>query len=234
MKHLPLCAGSTTCDLLRAYGRLMDFCKRHLPEWPVIDGDQRKSLRDIIFREICMNVLIHTEYDTRHNSLFNISKDKVEIINWNIPFNFGLITLDNLRPHAKNPAIANFFSQLDYVEEIGKGTRTLFEYVPRISGGQKPIIEEKDEFKVTIPYLMAGAAADNTIKTWEEGDSSREKTREKILTLINDNHEISTKELASIIGITEKGIEWQLSKLKLQGILDRQGPDKGGHWVIKE
>jgi len=81
---------------------------------------------------------------------------------------------------------------------------------------------------------MAGPAADNTRKTWEEGDSTREKTREKILTLIKDNHEISTKELASIIGITEKGIEWQLSKLKLQGILERQGPDKGGHWVIKE
>lgn len=218
-----------TCNLLRAYGRLMDFCKRHLPEWPVIDGDQRKSIRDIIFREICMNILIHTEYDTRHSSLFNIWKDKVEIINWNIPFNFGLITLDNLRPHAKNPAIANFFSQLDYVEEIGKGTRTMFEYVPRISGGQEPIIEEKDEFKVTIPYLMAGPAAETTEKTTGKTTG---KTTEKILQLIKENPIITMDEIASACEITQDGAYYHIKKLRDKGILIRIGGRKDGHWEI--
>lgn len=32
-------------------------------------------------------------------------------------------------------------------------TRALFEYVPRVSGGQMPVIKEKDELKVVIPYL---------------------------------------------------------------------------------
>lgn len=34
-----------------------------------------------------------------------------------------------------------------YVPEL------FFEYVPRVSGGQMPVIEEKDELKVVIPYL---------------------------------------------------------------------------------
>ncbi|MGN0280686.1 MAG: Fic family protein [Prevotella sp.] len=82
-----------------------------------------------------------------------IWKDRVDTKNWNIPFGYGQITLENLRPHAKNPTIANFFAQLGIVEELGNGTRTMFKYVPLISGGVNPVIKEEDEFTVSIPYL---------------------------------------------------------------------------------
>jgi len=39
--------------------------------------------------------------------------------------------------------------------------------------------------------------------------------------------------MAEIIGITERAIEKQLAKLKEKEIIDRVGPDKGGHWKIK-
>jgi len=37
-------------------------------------------------------------------------------------------------------------------------------------------------------------------------------------------------ELAEIVGISQKGVEWQISKLKKEGRIKRIGPDKGGHW----
>ena len=40
------------------------------------------------------------------------------------------------------------------------------------------------------------------------------------------------KELAKKTGISIKGIEWSLAKLKENGILKRIGPDRGGHWEI--
>ena len=141
------------CNLLRAFQRLMDFCSRHLPEWPIIEGEQRKSMRELIFREVCLNLLIHREFGAHHDASLIIGRDKVETRNWNIPFGYGQITLGNLRPHAKNPTIANFFAQLGIVEELGNGTRTMFKYVPLISGGQEPLLEEQDEFKVCIPYV---------------------------------------------------------------------------------
>ncbi len=61
---------------------------------------------------------------------------------------------------------------------------------------------------------------------------TREKTREKILELIREDKAITTYKISEIIGITVKGIEWQISKLKEEGILKRIGPDKGGHWEI--
>ncbi|MBA7588113.1 hypothetical protein ES708_30163 [subsurface metagenome] len=43
---------------------------------------------------------------------------------------------------------------------------------------------------------------------------------------------ITIKELAEIVGISPKGVEWQIAKLKKEGRIKRMGPDKGGHWEV--
>ena len=77
--------------------------------------------------------------------------DKVVTENWNVPYVYGKIDLTTLKPHRKNPLIANVFSQMGIVEELGSGTRKIFKYTPLISGGKEPMIEEEDVYKVTIP-----------------------------------------------------------------------------------
>ena len=42
------------------------------------------------------------------------------------------------------------------------------------------------------------------------------------------------KELAGEIGITEKGVEWQMKKLQDERIIQRIGPAKGGYWKVIE
>ena len=42
----------------------------------------------------------------------------------------------------------------------------------------------------------------------------------------------NAKSLAEAIGITAKGVEKQLAKLKAQGVIRRIGPDKGGIWEV--
>jgi len=56
--------------------------------------------------------------------------------------------------------------------------------------------------------------------------------RDKILRLIRANPEISGVELAAALGITPKGVEWQISKLRAEGVLHRVGEDRGGHWEL--
>jgi len=58
------------------------------------------------------------------------------------------------------------------------------------------------------------------------------KTRVKIIELINKNNMITRQELSEILGISLKGIDWQINNLKKQGVLKRIGPDKGGYWEI--
>ena len=59
-----------------------------------------------------------------------------------------------------------------------------------------------------------------------------EKTREKILRFIKENPAITTSELAEKSGLTSKGIEWNIDKMKKDGLIKRIGPDKGGHWEV--
>ncbi len=63
-------------------------------------------------------------------------------------------------------------------------------------------------------------------------EKTREKTREKIINLINEDATITTQELAEILNITPKGVEWQIGKLKKEGILKRVGARKGGYWEV--
>ena len=69
--------------------------------------------------------------------------------------------------------------------------------------------------------------------TGESGEK-KQKSREKILLLLRAHPKYSAKKLAEAIGITEKGVEKQLAKLKAEGLLKRIGPDKGGEWIILE
>ena len=65
-----------------------------------------------------------------------------------------------------------------------------------------------------------------------KGGEKKPKSREKILQLLKAHPEYSAKKLADAIGITEKGIEKQLAKLKAEGLIKRDGPDKGGEWIV--
>jgi len=52
------------------------------------------------------------------------------------------------------------------------------------------------------------------------------------LTAILKTPKITRGELSQITGLTIRGVEWNLAKLKEQGLLKRIGTDFGGHWEV--
>jgi len=134
-----------------------------------------------------------------------------------------------MKPHRKNPTIANVFSQMGIVEELGSGTRKMFKYTPLYANGMEPIIEEQDVYRIEIPYIptLQGSNAESTQKTTQ-------KTTQKVVGLMRSNPMISIEELAEICGITRDGINYHIKNLKKKGIVKRIGGDKGGHWEVIE
>ena len=59
-----------------------------------------------------------------------------------------------------------------------------------------------------------------------------QKTTQKIIEAITKKSDITQKELAAVIGITEDGVKYHIVRLRKKGLLKRIGPDKGGHWEI--
>ena len=70
------------------------------------------------------------------------------------------------------------------------------------------------------------------LKSTGESGEKKQKSREKILLLLQAHPEYSAKRLSEEIGVTEKAIEKQLAKLKADGRIKRNGPDKGGRWEV--
>ena len=59
-----------------------------------------------------------------------------------------------------------------------------------------------------------------------------QKTREAILDMIADNAHITSTQMAERLGINRSAISKHLKKLQEEGTIRREGPDKGGKWVI--
>ncbi len=59
--------------------------------------------------------------------------------------------------------------------------------------------------------------------------------QQKIVNTVSKYPDISAQGLAKLIGISPRKIQDNIAKLKDIGVLERIGPDKGGHWeVIKK
>ena len=60
------------------------------------------------------------------------------------------------------------------------------------------------------------------------------ETVEKILQLMHENPPITMNQLSEETGLTRRGIEWNIKKLKEVGKLERIGPNRGGYWKVNK
>ena len=87
-------------------------------------------------------------------------------------------------------------------------------------------------FEKKIKYNLENK--ENEEKNVIEKKDTTQKTSQKIVELIQNNKEISTQEMANIIGIDRRNIARQIKNLQTKGIIRRIGPDKGGHWEVTD
>ncbi len=69
-------------------------------------------------------------------------------------------------------------------------------------------------------------------KTSKVGRKGGQKTREAILSLITENPQITSMQMAERLGINRSAISKHLKRMQTEGVVRRIGPDKGGHWEV--
>ncbi len=90
--------------------------------------------------------------------------------------------------------------------------------------GEKNLLENREmQIKDTVNLKE---------KSSQKNAEGSQKSSQKILELIEQNPNITTTEMAEIIGISRRAIAKQIDNLKNNNKLRRIGPDKGGHWEI--
>ncbi len=149
----------------------------------------------------------------------------------------------------RNRRLGDFLKELDLTEGRSTGVPTIQAKLAE-NGSPRAIFETTDDrltFLVTIPIHeecsdsseesieTVGFGSEKISNSSEKTSNSSEKTSnssEKILELIKQNPKISAAGIAMEIGISSRGVEKQIKKLREAGIIKRNGADKGGYWEI--
>lgn len=204
-------------NLLRSYERLMQFIAKHLNDKFYLEGDQRVSLRDKIFREAISNLLIHREFSNPFPAKLVVEKDRVYIENGNKPHGYGMIDPEDFSPYPKNPKIAKFFKEIGWVDELGSGVRNIYKY-NKIYSGADPEFIEGDVFKTIIPLTA------QTETTYDLDDN--EKRIHKIIEFCKEPK--SRQEIQDHIGVKDSSdfSKRFLNPLIKGGLLKRSLPNK--------
>lgn len=176
-------------------------------------------------REALLNAIAHKDYSLGHPIQVSVYEDK--IIFWNegeLPDNWTPKKLSVKHPSRPfNPDIASAFFRAGLIEAWGRGTLKIISECKQ-AGLPNPIFTV-DGSDISVELKSPGSVEKTVQKTVE-------KTVEKIIGLIAQDPTITISTLAKITGLTRRGIEHNLKKLKDEGRLERIGPDKGGSWKV--
>jgi ATP-dependent DNA helicase RecG len=205
----------------------LEFIKKHTPDRFYLEDYTRLSIREMIFREMIVNFLVHREYANPYPARITIYKDTVVSENWTVAKTIGLITPQNVMPYPKNPVIVNCFRQMNRAEDLGSGIRNLYRWCPIYVNGALPIMEDGDIFRLTVHYEPK-----TTGTTTQSIKETPKSNAEKIIALIKENSKITIPEMAEKLSVTKRTIERILASLAEEGIIQRKGAKKDGERVV--
>jgi len=225
-------------NIIDSYPLLFGFAVKHLPDKFFLEDDGiRSSPRNIIAREMLVNMLMHREYKSSYRAKFIIEKDRMFTENANRASSADMITPDNLEPDSKNPIIAAFFRNIGYADELGSGTRNLYRYT-RAYSGKGPQMIEGDVFRTFVPlddsYSFDAMTRDKITGTERVVDlSGLTDIESKIYAVICEGVVTKRKEISLASNVPERTVRRAIGSLTEKGLIMRAGNNKSGKWVKK-
>ena len=188
--------------------------------------------------EAMVNHFIHRDYTVMGGEVhLDIYEDRLTITSPGGMYNGMLIQdldIADVSSERRNPILANVMAQLDYMEKRGSGLTRICNETQALDGYKdelKPVFKSTPTQFQTIIF----ASSDNQNVGDFVGDMSETKLTErqqKILNLIKESPTISAKQMSETLSVTTRTIERDLSMMKKNGVLKREGKDNDGVWII--
>jgi ATP-dependent DNA helicase RecG len=185
-------------------------------------------------REAVLNAIVHRDYSTGVPIQIKVFPDELIIYSdGGLPPGW---TIDDLlaehRSKPRNPDIANAFFRSGQIEAWGRGIERI-EAASRKAGKPAPVFKATPtEVSVTFPFPPTSATSATT-RVVDVVDVGETQAR-AVLSALAENPSITQKELAPLVGVTERTISRQIKKLREMGAIQRAGSDRQGHWIIVE
>ena len=208
-----------------------------------------------------VNALIHRNYLELGSEVhIDMYDDRLEIFSPGGLVDGGSIKdvdVLNMASRRRNPILADIFSRLKYMERRGSGFKKIVSAYKEHEGyteGMDPSFSTpRDSFVLTLPKFnvigIEGVYVSNSDDTEDNNEVGGQKSGQKggqkggqkdtgktidtILQLIKDNPSITRKVLSETLGISPSAIQKHIDRLKTEGIIVRNGGDRGGSWEVR-
>jgi ATP-dependent DNA helicase RecG len=220
-----------TGDVFTLIEKAEEYVLEHINIGMRVDGLLRVDVPEIdreASREAIINAFCHRDYRLYDSVNIAIFKDRLEIRNPGLLY--GGLTVSDIREKMvsvrRNELLAELFQRSHLIEKWGRGIKMILAREPATE------FEEVGTTLFVARFRRKGLEKDITPKTVMISEKTSEKTSEKIMGIIRTNKTVSARQLAEMLGLTQRAIEHQIGLLRQKGFLKRIGPAKGGYWEI--
>ena len=207
--------GRSYMNFLKVPSRLADFCTKL--------NDRRQALHqnDDIIEQYLLSFDAHYELVTIHPWVDGNGRMSRLIMNY-IQFEYGLV-----------PTKVNKDDKAEYIQALvdsreQDSTEPFREFMLREH--IKNLQHEIAMFQESIEDVDTKGGQE-TEKVDRKG-GQKTKTREAILGMITQNSKVTSTQMAEALGINRSAVSKHLKKMQEDGIIKREGPDKGGKWIV--
>lgn len=213
--------------LISQFEQSMQWLKGKLSVRYEIEGSgPRKEIWEIpetTFKEAIINALSHRDYyDKGAKITVELFKDRVEISNPG-----GLTSAISLaefgtKSHSRNPLVFGLFVRIHMVEQVGSGIGRMRDLMKKAKLPE-PQFKTEGMFTVILHRTVPKDVEEVNLST----------TARKIIDLIKQRPDITTKVMADSLGISDKTVGYHLAKLQESEFIYREGSKKTGVWKLK-
>ena len=213
-----------TLDELLRYGDVLNL----------IQADERNRVverKDVplfeskAFNEAIINAVLHNKWIEGNEPVISVFSNRIEILSRGTlaPSQTmeGFFSGESVPVNEK---LSEIFLQLHISEKSGRGVPKIVE-----TYGQQAISFNENSIVVTIPFNWINVVGN---KVGNKNDARLTPNRIMMISEIRNNPNITSSQLASILGISTTAIEKNISYLKNKGYIQRIGSNKTGYWKV--
>lgn len=213
-------------DELLRYGDVLNLIQADETD-RVVERKEIPLFDNKAFREAVINAVLHNKWVEGNEPMISVFSDRIEILSRGTlaPAQTmeGFFLGESIPVNEK---LSEIFLQLHISEKSGRG-------VPKITEmyGKDAFSFRENSIVVTIPFERINKVGNKVGK--KVGDKKPlNSRRQKIISEMRDNPNITTAELHNILGVSETAVEKNISFLRDNGYIERVGSKKAGYWKV--
>lgn len=214
----------------------LDFVRGQIKERTRLGNDGRffttPEYPEFAWKESIVNAIAHRDYSIKGTDIqIKMFDDRITVESPGIlP---GIVRLNNMRTvhFSRNPKIAEFLHQYDYVKEFGEGVDRMYKEME--NAGLPAPEYSNNAFMLNVTIRNGEVNGDvNGDVNGEVNNNNLSKNERLVYEAIASNANITRLSLIETLDISSRTIDRAIKSLKEKGVIERVGSDKTGHWNV--